>query len=85
MSLNITGTSTDIYANTYSYEYVDYEKMGLADDEGQYSEATYDELEVDIETEKAASGNNLYTGVIAGISTGSITEVKQALLISIVR
>ena len=82
LSLNVTGTSTDIYANTYSYEYVDYEKMGLADDEGQYSEATYDELEVDIETEKAASGNNLYTGVIAGISTGSITEVKQALSLS---
>ncbi len=82
LSLNVTGTSTDIYADTYSYEYVDYENMGLADDEGQYSEATYDEPEVDIETEKAASGNNLYTGVIAGISSGSITEAKQDLSLS---
>lgn len=82
LSLNVTGTSTDIYENTYGYEYVSYAEMGLTDSSGQYSKTNYDGPEVESQTATAASGNNLYTGVIAGISSGSITEVKQDLSLS---
>lgn len=78
----ITGECTDIYGNTNSYQYVDYESLDIIEDqkeEGQYSEPNYGNDDPQPTNLTKNSGNNLYTGVIAGTSSGSITEVKQNL------
>lgn len=76
---SVTGSCTDVYGDDYKYEYIEYDDMGLTDGNDQYGEAVYNGPVEEIEEATAASGNNLYTGVIAGVSSGSITEVKQDL------
>lgn len=80
-SHTITGNCTDVYENTNLYTYTTYEQMGLNQDneENIHTAANYSNSSPEVTDERKNSGNNLYTGVIAGTSSGSITEVKQNL------
>lgn len=78
-NVSIAAKAQDIYLNVPVYEYVSYDEMDINGDVSyQYGSAEYKNYSY--YTDKTQnSGNNLYVGVIAGTSSGSITEVKQDL------
>ena len=78
-NVSIVANAQDIYHNVSVYEYVPYVEMNISgDDNYQYGSAEYGNSS-NYTDKTQNSGNNLYTGVIAGTSSGSITEVKQNL------